>query len=390
MKTIGIKEWFWLFLFFIGFGIMIIGSKTHLLIFSREESKGKILKPVYLILIVFMTLSLLSVAQAAPTVMLNGNQLSFEVPPTIEDGRTLVPLRAIFEALGTNVEWNSTANTITAIKGDIQVKLQIGARTAYKNGSPVTIDVPAQIVNGRTLVPLRVISEVLGADVSWDGNTQTVYISTLNQDSIADYGSPGVVLKAYIKACANADRYKMWNYLGSNLRYSLGSLENIDQPTFEESVGMFCNGKVAEEKINGNEAKVVIVSSFIDETGNYCNNCRYEAKMILEDGQWKVQGDDYNEYYKSREIQPNQDERDIVLQNALNWCKSKGLTAVMEEPYGHPKIGDYVVCILNISTNGATVMVGEYPGEPFSFIYYKRTDFGEWIYQYDEENKNWN
>ena len=62
----------------------------------------------------------------------------------------------------------------------------------------------------------------------------------------------------------------------------------------------------------------------------------------------------------------------------------------MEEPYGHPKIGDYVVCILNISTNGATVMVGEYPGEPFSFIYYKRTDSGEWIYQYDEENKNWN
>ena len=350
----------------------------------------KILNPVYLILIVFIVLFLTNVAQAAPKVMLNGNQLFFEDPPIIEDGRTLVPLRAIFEALGANVEWDSTANTITAIKGDVQIKLQIGARTAYKNGSSINIDVPVHIVNGRTLVPLRVISEVFGADVSWDGNTQIVNISTLNQDSISDYGSPGVVLKDYTKACANADRYKMWNYLGSNLRYSLGSPENIDQTTFEESVGMFCNGKVAEEKINGNEAKVVIVSSFIDENGNQCNDYRYTAKMILEDGQWKVQSDDYKDYYKSREIQLQQDDRYKVLQEAISWCESKGLTALMEEPYGHPKIGDYVVCILNISTNSATVMVGEYPGEPFSFIYYKHTDSGEWIYQYDEENKNWN
>jgi hypothetical protein len=114
-------------------------------------------------------------AQAQPKVILDGSLLVFDVPPTIEDGRTLVPLRTIFEALGATVAWDNDTQTVTALKADTEVKLVIGGQ-AYKNGSPVSLDVPARIISGRTLVPLRFASEAMGCVVEWDNDTQTIYI----------------------------------------------------------------------------------------------------------------------------------------------------------------------------------------------------------------------
>jgi hypothetical protein len=87
-----------------------------------------------------------------------------------------VPLLAIFEALGVDVKWDGTTKNVTSTKGQAVIHLNVGVRTAYKDGTPITLDVPAKIVNGRTLVPLRFVSEALGAKVAWDGNTQTVAI----------------------------------------------------------------------------------------------------------------------------------------------------------------------------------------------------------------------
>ncbi len=117
---------------------------------------------------------------AAPTVLVDGIQLSFDVPPLIEDGRTLVPLRAIFEALGAEVLWDGKTQTVTALAGATQIELTIGHSTAHINNQPHAIDVPATIINGRTLVPLRFVSEALGAKVKWDGSTQTISIATPN------------------------------------------------------------------------------------------------------------------------------------------------------------------------------------------------------------------
>lgn len=120
---------------------------------------------------------------ACPTVILDGKQLSFDVPPTIENGRTLVPLRTIFEALGADVEWDNTTSTVTAIKDVTSIKLTIDQATAYKNENPVNLDVPGKIVNGRTMVPLRFVGEALGANVGWDPETQTAEISTGYSDT---------------------------------------------------------------------------------------------------------------------------------------------------------------------------------------------------------------
>lgn len=113
-----------------------------------------------------------------PAVILNDTPLSFDVPPKIENGRTLVPLRAIFEALGATVEWDGNTKTVTAYKAGTVIKLQIGNKTAFKNNQAVDLDVPAKIENGRTLVPLRFISESLGCEVNWNGTNRRVLIKS--------------------------------------------------------------------------------------------------------------------------------------------------------------------------------------------------------------------
>lgn len=114
---------------------------------------------------------------AEPQVVLDGKTTSFDVPPLIENGRTLVPFRTIFEALGTTVNWDDTTRTVTANKENTEIKLTIGGQ-AYRNGLPVTLDVPATIINDRTMVPLSFVSESLGCQVVWANATQTITITS--------------------------------------------------------------------------------------------------------------------------------------------------------------------------------------------------------------------
>lgn len=134
-------------------------------------------KYIVVLLTVLILLTAATVAQAAPQVVLNNNYLAFDVPPTIENGRTLVPLRTIFEALGADVKWDGNTQTVTATNSGTEIKLVIGGQ-AYKNGNPVNLDVPAKITEGRTLVPLRFVSEAMGCTVGWDGASQVITISS--------------------------------------------------------------------------------------------------------------------------------------------------------------------------------------------------------------------
>jgi hypothetical protein len=107
----------------------------------------------------------------------NGEAKALDVPAQIIDSRTMVPLRAIFEALGASVEWDDATKTVTSVKGDTTVKLTIGKAAITVNGADKALDVPAQIVDSRTLVPVRAIAESFGCEVGWDDATKTVTIT---------------------------------------------------------------------------------------------------------------------------------------------------------------------------------------------------------------------
>lgn len=113
-----------------------------------------------------------------PTVLLDGVPLLFDVDPLIVQGRTLVPFRAIAEALGVDVVWNESNRSIQAYGPDTTVYLTIGSPLMYVNGTPVELDVPPRIVNSRTLLPLRAFSSAFGAQIGWDGETYTVFITS--------------------------------------------------------------------------------------------------------------------------------------------------------------------------------------------------------------------
>ncbi|MBE7021383.1 MAG: hypothetical protein E7411_08145 [Ruminococcaceae bacterium] len=110
-------------------------------------------------------------------VMMNGKRKVFDVDPQIINSRTMVPLRAIFEEFGAEVSWDEATATATAVSNLNTIKITRDSATAYINDATVTLDSPATIVDGRFLVPLRFISEAYGAEVNWVGYSQTATIN---------------------------------------------------------------------------------------------------------------------------------------------------------------------------------------------------------------------
>ena len=109
-------------------------------------------------------------------VKFDGIYLGFETPPIIENGSTLVPMRFLFEQMGADVEWNGETQTATATLDNTEITFSINNINAEVNNILTTMDVPARLVNGKTIVPLRFLSENMGYTVDWDADSRTAII----------------------------------------------------------------------------------------------------------------------------------------------------------------------------------------------------------------------
>ena len=110
-------------------------------------------------------------------VVIDGEEVLFDVAPRIVGGRTLVPMRAIFEEFGLEVSWNEAERTVTGEGQGLNVQFAIDSDQATVNGLVHTLDAPATIIDGRTMVPLRFLSEALGYNVVWIGDSQLILLS---------------------------------------------------------------------------------------------------------------------------------------------------------------------------------------------------------------------
>lgn len=213
-----------------------------------------------------------SVSFASPiNVYVNDSQLNMPTQAIIEQERTLVPLRSIFESMGAKVEWDQASKTVRGSKGDKKMQLQIGNKTATVNDRTVTLDVPAVIRNDYTLVPTRFIAESLGSQVGWDNNTKSVLV-----DSKYPYGNYKV------NRVVDGDTLKVnFNGKEESLR-----LIGVDTP---ESVHPDASKNTAEGKIASEYTKAMIEGKDVaiefdvqerDQYGRLLGYVWFNGKMI--------------------------------------------------------------------------------------------------------------
>lgn len=115
---------------------------------------------------------------AAENVNVVVNNKPIDSKGVIIDGRTMMPVRGVFEELGFDVSWDNATKTATLTKSIVTVKMTNGDKGFTVNGKEIIPDVPQQIVDGRFMLPLRAVAEAIGARVNWDGATSTASIST--------------------------------------------------------------------------------------------------------------------------------------------------------------------------------------------------------------------
>ncbi len=138
--------------------------------------------------IIALILTLVSIIPALSAntiqILVDGKSIAMDAPPVVSNGTTLVPMRAIFESLGADVNYNATTKQIQGTKGNDTILLTLNQTTAKKNNDIVNLSMAPQTVSGRTMVPLRFISESLNCNVDWNKATQTITISSVNDNSL--------------------------------------------------------------------------------------------------------------------------------------------------------------------------------------------------------------
>lgn len=147
---------------------------------------SKKLKTIFIILLIFTMLPSVKIfASNSIKIYVDDQLLKLSADPVIENGTTLVPMRDIFERLGLSVMWNDKTKTATGVNAQYEIKLTIGSKIAYVNGVKKELTLAPKIINGRTMVPLRFISEAVGCQVIWIGETKTIKIYSY---SVSTYG----------------------------------------------------------------------------------------------------------------------------------------------------------------------------------------------------------
>lgn len=210
-------------------------------------------------------------ASPTPSVMIDGEEVTFDVSPMIDNGRTLVPLRAIFEKMGATVSWDDAAKTATAVKGGLTVVVTIGSTSPTINGVVKPIDVPAKIVNGRTLAPMRFVCEAFGGTVSWDAAAYIASVITSKGTGGSWGETPEDTVKRYLSAHQKFNLVEMGIYRDLTETGDSNETEELIDSELEVFLLNYLAANSAKmtyeitgSQINGDIASVTVVCKYVD------------------------------------------------------------------------------------------------------------------------------
>lgn len=217
-------------------------------------------------------------------VLLDGRKLSFEVQPQIIGDRTMVPLRTIFEELGADVDWNGEKQTVTAKTDDTEIVMTIGSRIMTVNSRIITLDVPPQIVDDFTLVPVRAVSESFGADVDWDQDSYTVIIETADQ-SEQEVPEPTEVAEAEPTPTPQQDMYNI-SY-NDEIEYTEGFMKDFKLTSVKKDENGDYIIDYTFKTFKEGRGNVTIVFNCLDENGNIVDT--FGGGFVGSDYAWSMQ-----------------------------------------------------------------------------------------------------
>lgn len=281
-----------------------------------------------------------SVAEEAPiAVMLDGEFIEFDVQPAMINDRTMVPVRAIFEALGATVDWVEETETVVSKLGETEISLKINDKILTKNGEAIELDVPAQLVGTRTLVPVRAISEAYGCYVSWNQWNNTVIItSDLNKTAIATVNDEAITVGYFNFVLSQVEAYAMQSFncsaedLKNIWNSSLGTTgfgEYMATTTLEQCIYTKANAQQA--KAQGMEFTLADKQSVEAELNAFKEIYAdtYDEYMAMTGTTWEAMEEFYNDnkyaekYYNALMKEGEMSEKEIEKYLDDNYVRAK-------------------------------------------------------------------
>ncbi len=213
-----------------------------------------------------------SAVETEVQVLIDDQKVHFDQAPVIENGRTLVPMRAIFEAMGAVVAWDEQTKTARAHRWTTTISVQIDNAIMNKNGADIVLDVPPQIKNDRTLVPVRAVAEAFGAGVRWDDQIKGVIITT-NRKTDPEF---------YNKLAQDTEL----NFLLSKVNQSLLYPMKMSVPDFENIQDVPASNLIGMGILLGGNSKTQIDEALL----RYFNYRGLQHQSI---DRWILKGDTY-------------------------------------------------------------------------------------------------
>ena len=235
----------------------------------------KVLSVLMITIMLFLTMMFpVSADNGEISVYLDAAKIEFDVKPQIINGRTMVPIRAIFEKMGAVVEWDGNTSSAICTKGDTVVKMTVNSMDMYINNQLTKMDISPVVIDGRTLAPARYVAEAFGADVQWSQKNNTVVICSKDVYAYADYPDIPDLGRCYnipLLSETNEDGFKA-------LSYSYSDMANDDYYSYLYDNSALVLGGYAEEVAETRDDMVLISYTKRGETTpRYYVGASYDA-----------------------------------------------------------------------------------------------------------------
>ncbi len=223
------------------------------------------MKKILSIIITIMLFSTTCISASADdeiSVYLDAKKIEFDVKPQIINERTMVPIRAIFEEMGAVVEWDQSTSTAISTKGDTIVKMTVNSMDMYVNNQLVKMDTSPVVIDGRTLAPARYVAEAFGANVQWCQKNNTVVICSKDVYAYADYPDIPDLGKCYNIPLLNESIDEGYRFF----YYEYKDMSNDDYYSYIYDHSALVLGNYAEETIDYTDGVLTISYTKSGET----------------------------------------------------------------------------------------------------------------------------